>query len=79
MSDNQPQDTPQGTPNEGPPVKRACMNDTPPIASTPADDGSDFYNTPLAAGTPVPATEVQQNIAQETHDESNQSLSLIHI
>ncbi|KAJ5682589.1 hypothetical protein N7462_005754 [Penicillium macrosclerotiorum] len=38
--------------SDGPPSKRPCMIDTPPIASTP-DDGSDFYNTPLVPGTPV--------------------------
>ncbi|EAW22471.1 RNA-binding snoRNP assembly protein NAF1 [Aspergillus fischeri NRRL 181] len=39
--------------DDGPSAKRPCMKDTPPIASTPVDDGSDFYNTPWAAGTPV--------------------------
>ncbi|KAH1297961.1 hypothetical protein LV161_002177 [Aspergillus fumigatus] len=39
--------------DEGPSAKRPCMKDTPPIASTPVDDGSDFYNTPWTAGTPV--------------------------
>ncbi|RHZ46675.1 RNA-binding snoRNP assembly protein NAF1 [Aspergillus thermomutatus] len=39
--------------DEGPSAKRPCMNDTPPVASTPVDDGSDFYNTPWTAGTPV--------------------------
>ncbi|KAJ5614039.1 hypothetical protein N7528_007693 [Penicillium herquei] len=38
--------------SDGPPSKRTCMIDTPPIANTP-DDGSDFYNTPLNAATPV--------------------------
>ncbi|KAL4984830.1 Gar1/Naf1 RNA binding region-domain-containing protein [Aspergillus falconensis] len=42
-----------GVAPEGPPTKRIDTNDTPPIALTPADDGSDFYNTPLVAGTPV--------------------------
>lgn len=36
---------------EGPPSKKPCTIDTPPLANTP--DDSDFYNTPLNAGTPV--------------------------
>ncbi|KAF7587784.1 hypothetical protein BBP40_006719 [Aspergillus hancockii] len=47
--------------NEGPPVKRTCMNDTPPIAMTPADDGSDFYNTPWVARTPVDNSENKED------------------
>lgn len=40
-------------PSDDPPSKRPCAIDTPPVSTT--DDGSDFYNTPLAAaGTPVP-------------------------
>lgn len=42
-------------PMDGPPLKNPSMLDTPPVATTP-DDGSDFYNTPLPAGTPVPST-----------------------
>ncbi|KAB8265268.1 Gar1/Naf1 RNA binding region-domain-containing protein [Aspergillus pseudonomiae] len=56
MSDQQPPVQPQHSledANEEPPVKRTCMNDTPPIALTPADDGSDFYNTPWVARTPA--------------------------
>ncbi|KAJ5615294.1 hypothetical protein N7537_000408 [Penicillium hordei] len=36
--------------DEGPAPKKPCLIET-PIAGTP-DNGSDFYNTPLAAGTP---------------------------
>ncbi|KAJ5961206.1 uncharacterized protein N7479_008356 [Penicillium vulpinum] len=36
--------------DEGPAPKKTCLIDT-PIVGTP-DNGSDFYNTPLAAGTP---------------------------
>ncbi|KGO76596.1 Translation elongation/initiation factor/Ribosomal, beta-barrel [Penicillium italicum] len=36
--------------SEGPAPKKPCLIET-PIAGTP-DNGSDFYNTPLAAGTP---------------------------
>lgn len=60
MSDRQPPVQPQRSledANEGPPVKRTCMNDTPPIALTPADDGSDFYNTPWVARTPAEPSE----------------------
>lgn len=42
-------------PIEGSPPVKPSMLDTPPVATTP-DDGSDFYNTPLPAGTPVPST-----------------------
>ncbi|KAJ5767264.1 uncharacterized protein N7511_004880 [Penicillium nucicola] len=35
--------------------KTPSMADMPPIAGTP-DNGSDFYNTPLTGGTPVPNT-----------------------
>lgn len=43
---------------EEPPQKRPCLNNVPPtavpdVAITPVDDGSDFYNTPVTAGTPV--------------------------
>ncbi|KAE8143347.1 Gar1/Naf1 RNA binding region-domain-containing protein [Aspergillus pseudotamarii] len=60
MSDQQPPVQPQHSledANEGPPVKRTCMNDTPPIALTPADDGSDFYNTPWVVRTPAEPSE----------------------
>ncbi|KAL4806598.1 Gar1/Naf1 RNA binding region-domain-containing protein [Aspergillus unguis] len=42
-----------GAAPEDPSVQQTSTTDTPPIASTPADDGSNFYNTPLVAGTPV--------------------------
>lgn len=50
-----------GATPEGPPVKRTCAIDTPPIALTPADDGSDFYNTPLVAGSPVKTEEKKED------------------
>lgn len=65
MSDNQSPAQPLGSsevPNEGPPVKRPCTIDTPPIALTPADDGSDFYNTPLAVGTPADSSAVKDQV-----------------
>ncbi|KAL4977286.1 Gar1/Naf1 RNA binding region-domain-containing protein [Aspergillus desertorum] len=52
MTESHHQHNPGSGP-EGPPTKRFDTNDTPPIALTPADDGSDFYNTPLLAGTPM--------------------------
>ncbi|KAG2415151.1 hypothetical protein HFD88_006342 [Aspergillus terreus] len=60
MSDQQPASVPptdsqtivNGTPDKGPSV-----NDMPPVAPTPGDDTSDFYNTPLVAGTPVAKSE----------------------
>ncbi|KAL4750690.1 Gar1/Naf1 RNA binding region-domain-containing protein [Aspergillus terricola var. indicus] len=53
---------------EGPPAKRINTNDTPPIALTPADDGSDFYNTPLVSGTPVNwEHKVENEIKAEEH------------
>ncbi|KAJ5161698.1 hypothetical protein N7492_007090 [Penicillium capsulatum] len=39
-------------PGTGSSSNQAGLIDTPPVASTPGN-GSDFYNTPLAAGTPV--------------------------
>lgn len=44
---------PPRDPNEEPPIGRPCATDTPPITATQADDGSDFYNTPWAATTPL--------------------------
>lgn len=49
----------QGAPSE-PPSKKPCLNTSlstavQDMALAPADDGSDFYNTPLMAGTPVHA------------------------
>ncbi|KAJ5096859.1 hypothetical protein N7456_007580 [Penicillium angulare] len=49
---------------EGPPSKRPCTIDTPPIANTP-DNGSDFYDTPLNAGTPVTAATTEDIPATE--------------
>ncbi|CAG8923030.1 unnamed protein product [Penicillium salamii] len=39
---------------EGPDAKNQSLIDTPPVAGTP-DNGSDFYNTPLTGGTPIPS------------------------
>ncbi|KAL4936369.1 Gar1/Naf1 RNA binding region-domain-containing protein [Aspergillus oleicola] len=51
-----------GVAPEEPPAKRTCTADTPPIASTPADDGSDFYNTPLGTGIPVNAEQKKEEV-----------------
>jgi H/ACA ribonucleoprotein complex non-core subunit NAF1 len=60
MTEPNSQNNPGAAP-EGPPTKRINTNDTPPIALTPADDGSDFYNTPLVSGTPVNGEHKVQN------------------
>lgn len=44
---------PPGNPSEDPPAKQPSNIDPPPIAVTPVEDGSDFYNTPWNASTPV--------------------------
>ncbi|KAJ5131158.1 uncharacterized protein N7515_007197 [Penicillium bovifimosum] len=69
---------------EGPALKKPCLINTPPVPGTP-DTGSDFYNTPLAAGTP--ATSTIGATAEESTDEPSASsnpssvipgLNLIH-
>ena len=40
--------------------------ETPPVAVTPGEDGSDFYNTPETAQTPVNQRESQENVAETT-------------
>jgi len=52
MTEPHNQNTPGAAP-QAPQVTTSPMIDTPPVASTPGDNGSDFYNTPLNAGTPV--------------------------
>ncbi|KAL5334660.1 Gar1/Naf1 RNA binding region-domain-containing protein [Aspergillus crustosus] len=44
----------------------APANLTLPTAQTPADDRSDFYNTPLTAGTPA-VTDTKADVAAEAH------------
>ncbi|KAL4866433.1 Gar1/Naf1 RNA binding region-domain-containing protein [Aspergillus spectabilis] len=39
----------------------ASVKPTLPTAQTPADDGSDFYNTPLTVGTPVETEKKEDN------------------
>lgn len=52
----------------------ATMNETPPMAATPREDGSDFYNMPWTAGTPVPQNESNEYIAKySTAGESAES------
>ncbi|KAL4895810.1 Gar1/Naf1 RNA binding region-domain-containing protein [Aspergillus ambiguus] len=64
MSDQKPPSIPsvdsQANVSEGLSVK---ANDA-PVASTPDDDGSDFYNTPLVAGTPVTKPENVDSVAK---------------
>ncbi|KAE8355003.1 Gar1/Naf1 RNA binding region-domain-containing protein [Aspergillus coremiiformis] len=78
MTDQQPPVQPQHSleeANEGPPVKRTCMNDTPPIALTPADDESDFYNTPWFARTPV---ENGENVESATQGQTTETAATSH-
>ncbi|KAJ9204452.1 hypothetical protein DTO021D3_8518 [Paecilomyces variotii] len=61
---------PGGNSNE-PPIKQFSIDNAPPTAAsesaaTPVDDGSDFYNTPLVAGTPVNASENAQTSANDS-------------
>ncbi|OJJ35097.1 hypothetical protein ASPWEDRAFT_27769 [Aspergillus wentii DTO 134E9] len=75
MSDQKLHGQSHGTPgstSDVPPAKRPCMNDTPPIAGTP-DDGSDFYNTPWTAGTPVNNNEDKNVVATSQPSEPSAS------
>ncbi|KAL3445331.1 Gar1/Naf1 RNA binding region-domain-containing protein [Aspergillus insuetus] len=63
MTESHNQNTPGATP-EGLPVNNPSVTATPPIALTPGDDGSDFYNTPLTAGTPANAGHAGGNAIQ---------------
>jgi H/ACA ribonucleoprotein complex non-core subunit NAF1 len=79
MSDHQnPSDEAMGT-GEGPALKKPCLINTPPFPGTP-DIGSDFYNTPLAAGTPVMSTiaVTAEKSTTEPSDSSKPS-SMIHM
>ncbi|EYE99125.1 RNA-binding snoRNP assembly protein NAF1 [Aspergillus ruber CBS 135680] len=40
------------------------MNETPPVAVTPGEDGSDFYNTPFNAGTPLSKDVNKEDVAK---------------
>lgn len=40
-----------------------AMNEVPPVAVTPGEDGSDFYNTPFNAGTPLNNDKNKEDIA----------------
>jgi len=62
MSDQQIPSNGSELPSDGPPLKKPCTIDTPPVAATP-DDGSDFYNTPLPAGTPVMDADNETSVA----------------
>jgi H/ACA ribonucleoprotein complex non-core subunit NAF1 len=55
---------------EGPDLKKPCLIDTPPVASTP-DNGSDFYNTPLAGATPGLNTSVMDVEPTSTVEDSS--------
>ncbi|KAJ5551659.1 hypothetical protein N7535_000396 [Penicillium sp. DV-2018c] len=84
MSDHQdPPHDAMGT-GEGPAPKKPCLINTPPVPGTP-DTRSDFYNTPLVAGTPVmgPTGVTAENSTNEPSASSDPSppipgLNLIH-
>ncbi|RJE19423.1 snoRNP assembly factor Naf1 [Aspergillus sclerotialis] len=61
---------PTGNTSEGPAAKQPYNIDTPPIAVTPADDGSDFYNTPWIASTPVHNEENKTSTTANHTDDS---------
>ncbi|KAL3475909.1 Gar1/Naf1 RNA binding region-domain-containing protein [Aspergillus californicus] len=63
MSEPYNENTPGVVP-EGPPLNQPSMNHTPPTALTSGDDGSNFYNTPLAAVTPVHPSQMGDNVLQ---------------
>ncbi|KAI9370810.1 Gar1/Naf1 RNA binding region-domain-containing protein [Aspergillus egyptiacus] len=72
MTDPNNQNT-SGVAPEGPPLKQPCLVDTPPIALTAADDGSDFYNTPLTAGTPIIAGQKPEGVSPAQASEASKS------
>ncbi|KAL3468040.1 Gar1/Naf1 RNA binding region-domain-containing protein [Aspergillus heterothallicus] len=61
MAEDHNQNTPGNAP-EVPQVTNPPILDTPPIALTPGDDGSDFYNTPLTAETPDNAGHIGETV-----------------
>jgi H/ACA ribonucleoprotein complex non-core subunit NAF1 len=63
MAESHNQNTP-GAASASLPVNNPSVIDTPPIALTPGDDGSDFYNTPLTSGTPANADHAGGNAPQ---------------
>ena len=68
MSDQQLPGPPSGIPSDR-------INETPPTAVTPGDDGSDFYNTPWTAGTPVNQNDgkEEEGAKESTTSEPNNS------
>lgn len=76
MSDHEDPLNRSADPSDGAPSKRRCMIDTPPVASTP-DDGSDFYNTPMAAGTPVIKPSSENAAAATEHSTASEKAPMI--
>lgn len=76
MSDQKIPSNGSEIPSDGPPLKKPCTIDTPPVATTP-DDGSDFYNTPLPAGTPVKDTDNEASVAATENNPPVQQASAI--
>ncbi|KAJ5091456.1 hypothetical protein NUU61_006326 [Penicillium alfredii] len=62
MSDSQVPPTESVVASDGPHSNQPTTIDTPPVAATP-DEGSNFYNTPLAAGTPSIQADSQKDAA----------------
>ena len=50
----------------GLPVIPGAMNETPPVAVTPGEDGSDFYNTPFNAATPLNKDENKEDATKDS-------------
>lgn len=84
MSDHQNPSNEAAGAGDGPAMKKACLIETPPIPGTP-DNGSDFYNTPLAGGTPAMSTvnltaekSAAENASPSNPNQMIPGLNLIH-
>ncbi|KAJ5361917.1 Translation elongation/initiation factor/Ribosomal beta-barrel [Penicillium brevicompactum] len=73
MSDHQNPSNEATGASEGLVTKPQTLIDTPPVAGTP-DNASDFYNTPLTGGTPVPTTSAQVAEASRATDDAARPL-----
>lgn len=71
--DNKLPSNASGFPKEESSIKPPYMTDAPPTAVTPADSGSDFYNTPFTAATPVNNDDGKAN-ADPSHTGATSSL-----
>lgn len=81
MTDQQPAESSHeipGNTSDGISTKQISMKDTPPVAvpdtaPTPADSGSDFYNTPWPVGTPSNNNEKMDNVVPGNEGDSTMS------